>query len=128
MKNKCDCYCVQRKKVYTYHPVTGQPIGHDVGVSVCYGTKEMDECSCGGDEMKCDFYPDVRKKAKLGWVDVEFAISGCAYLDNDTEKMCYMISSKEEDIYSFVATSRRDNIYPSKVLHMDADTEYLQTL
>lgn len=29
----------------------------------CNGTRERDECTCGGDRSKCDFYPDVRKKA-----------------------------------------------------------------
>lgn len=30
----------------------------------CNGTRERDECSCGGDRTKCDFYPDVRAKEK----------------------------------------------------------------
>lgn len=30
----------------------------------CNGTRERDECSCGGDRTKCDFYPDVREKAR----------------------------------------------------------------
>jgi hypothetical protein len=64
MKNKCDCYHVEKKTIYTYHQITGRPIGHDVDVGVCWGTKEADECSCGGDEFKCDFYPNVRSKAK----------------------------------------------------------------
>ena len=29
---------------------------------VCYGTKEREPCLCGGDESKCDFYPDKRQK------------------------------------------------------------------
>ena len=29
---------------------------------LCYGTKEVEECSCGGDESKCDFYPEKRKQ------------------------------------------------------------------
>lgn len=33
---------------------------HEGGV--CYGTKEREPCSCGGDESKCDFYPDKRQK------------------------------------------------------------------
>lgn len=32
---------------------------HERGV--CYGTKECEPCSCGGDESKCDFYPEKRK-------------------------------------------------------------------
>jgi len=32
-------------------------------IGVCWGTKECEACSCGGDERKCDFYEDKRKKA-----------------------------------------------------------------
>ena len=28
--------------------------------SVCYGIKNVEECSCGGDTCKCDFYPEKR--------------------------------------------------------------------
>lgn len=34
-------------------------------IGVCWGTKECESCSCGGDESKCDFYEDKRKKATL---------------------------------------------------------------
>ena len=64
MKNKCDCYHIESKRRHTYHPITGQLIGHDDRVGVCWGTKEIDECSCGGDRTKCNFYPEVREKAK----------------------------------------------------------------
>lgn len=30
----------------------------------CWGTRERDACSCGGDQMKCDFYPEIRVKVK----------------------------------------------------------------
>lgn len=30
-------------------------------IGVCWGTKECEACSCGGDESKCDFYEDKRK-------------------------------------------------------------------
>lgn len=36
---------------------------HVYGNDVCYGTKELEECSCGGDRRKCDFYEEVRLKA-----------------------------------------------------------------
>lgn len=29
----------------------------------CWGTREREECSCGGDQRKCDFYEDVRRRA-----------------------------------------------------------------
>ena len=34
------------------------------GESRCLGTKEIDRCGCGGDESKCDFYPEKRKMAE----------------------------------------------------------------
>lgn len=53
--NKCECYeekevvdsCLYVRKL----------------VSICNGTKERDECCCGGDPAKCDFYPEIREKA-----------------------------------------------------------------
>ena len=41
---KCDCYFQHGLKF------------------LCYGTKEMEECSCGGDKSKCDFYPEKRQQ------------------------------------------------------------------
>ena len=34
------------------------------GESRCMGTKEVETCSCEGDESKCDFYPEKRKAAE----------------------------------------------------------------
>lgn len=31
----------------------------------CFETRERDACSCGGDQMKCDFYPEIREKANI---------------------------------------------------------------
>lgn len=55
MKSNCDCYHTQRKLIYGYYPL-------DVGI--CWGTKEMEECNCGGNRTKCDFYPKVREKER----------------------------------------------------------------
>lgn len=33
-------------------------------IGVCWGTKECEACSCGGDEAKCDFYDYVRKRGQ----------------------------------------------------------------
>ena len=63
MKNKCKYYHTRKKTQYTYHPITGSPISHDIDVGVCWGTREADECNCGGDRHECDFYPEVREKA-----------------------------------------------------------------
>jgi len=88
---KCDCYHIQTKRQYTYNPITGDPIGHDVKIGVCWGTKECEECSCGGDETKCDFYPEVRKrgrkkcKIKFGeWISVEDRLP-----ELDQDVLCY---------------------------------------
>ncbi len=61
--SKCECYHTRKTLRYTYDPITGSPIPHDIEVGVCWGTKECDESRCGGDESKCDFYPEVRAKA-----------------------------------------------------------------
>ena len=45
-ENKCDCYHLEH------------------GVSVCWGTKEKDLCTCGGDKKKCNFYPENRQTPK----------------------------------------------------------------
>lgn len=64
MKKNCDCYRIESKNRYTYHPITGKPIKDNIIVGVCLGTKETEECSCGGDRTKCDFYSAAREKAK----------------------------------------------------------------
>ena len=48
---QCDCYNVRIDRIY----------GNETKYGVCLGTKEVDRCNCGGDEFKCDFYPEKRK-------------------------------------------------------------------
>lgn len=59
---KCKCY----EEVWAIS-ITGW-LGPDEVIrkrrTICNGTRERDECSCGGDRTKCDFYPEVREKAK----------------------------------------------------------------
>ena len=43
--NRCDAYRLEN----------GKP--------VCFGTKDKDPCTCGGDRKKCDFYDYVREEA-----------------------------------------------------------------
>ena len=40
----------------------------------CWGTKEREECSCCGDQSKCNFYPEKRVDAQEKWIE-EF--DGC---------------------------------------------------
>ena len=51
---QCNCYNVRIDRIY----------GNEVKYGVCLGTKEVDRCNCGGDESKCDFYPEKRKVAE----------------------------------------------------------------
>lgn len=37
----------------------------DYGKSECWGTKERDVCSCGGDETKCNVYPKLMTTAQV---------------------------------------------------------------
>lgn len=60
MEKKCDCY-IEDRQLADYTPLM-KPIYKTV--SLCFGTKERDRCSCGGDRTKCDFYPEIREKAK----------------------------------------------------------------
>lgn len=58
----CNCFEESKeRRVVRYSSVTGYPIYDDVTVTRCVGTKEQDECSCGGDRRQCTFYPEYRK-------------------------------------------------------------------
>lgn len=48
---KCDCY---HEQMDWNNAICG----------VCWGTKEQDVCDCKGDRAKCDFYDNVRNRAK----------------------------------------------------------------
>ena len=51
MIKECNCY-----ERYT------DPLGKSFGR--CLGTKEIEICSCEGNESKCNFYPERRKKSR----------------------------------------------------------------
>lgn len=59
---KCDCY--HEKVMNVWNPrIYRDGSGYET-VGFCYGTKECDRCSCKGNRLECDFYPEVREKAK----------------------------------------------------------------
>jgi hypothetical protein len=78
MKNKCDCYHTKKERRYTYNLFTGNPIEHVVDVGVCWGTKEMERCSCCGNRAECDFYPEVRAEVNKS-ATIEDAINHFKY-------------------------------------------------
>lgn len=60
---KCPYYHTRTTLQHFPHPTRGIMYDMDT-VSICWGTKEQDECSCGGDRSKCDFYPEYREQSK----------------------------------------------------------------
>lgn len=57
---------------------------------------------------------ELRKRAELGWLDVEFTVFGTAYLKES--KMNYLISTDEQDVYKFIEAVACENIYCGNVL------------
>ena len=35
----------------------------------CIGTKECEDCSCGGNKLKCDFYEYIRERARVEQIE-----------------------------------------------------------
>ena len=77
------------------------------GESRCLGTKEVETCSCGGDESKCDFYPEKRKAAEKKMNTAEMWLKaqedGKTYIVKQ-QTLCY---SKQRGL--FHATNCRSN-------------------
>ena len=72
--NKCECYNIDNDGLGGF-------------ISRCNGTKEREECQCGGDESKCDFYPEKREKISMDAVE---------YLRQKT-RMCEYEGSVKKD-------------------------------
>lgn len=75
-----------------YHFYQGAGVFYSDGV--CYGTKEREPCSCGGDPVKCDFYPEKRKASICDLYDTQskqcepYKPCICPY-DGDTSKCTF---------------------------------------
>ena len=92
-KVKCDCYSEEEQIIGWHTPV-------DPKIKIvyrCNGTRERDECSCGGDRAKCDFYPEIRAK-NLTKKELLGAINICL---SDAEEMdctlCPFYDDKDDD-------------------------------
>jgi len=53
----CECYRTRFKGA------------EDAVQGYCIGTKECEDCSCGGNELKCNFYDYKRERASLEQAD-----------------------------------------------------------
>lgn len=61
---KCDCY-------------------HD---GVCWGTREKDECNCGGNILRCNFYPEKIEAAKDKY---NLCCESCKRYADEYDAWCY---------------------------------------
>ena len=59
-----NCKCWELQPIETY---VGEYHGCKIyrNKQICNGTKEREECSCNGDESKCNFYLEKRKEKKV---------------------------------------------------------------
>lgn len=92
---KCSCYQTRYKFVFS----------RNVPVGVCLGTKECDECQCGGDESKCDFYPEKREKAKKELNTAEMWLAAQENEETYVTDFCDTSYSKEEGFLTKDKTS-----------------------
>lgn len=70
---KCSCYRTKETYVsFDPYNIRKRTVGY------CNGTKEQEECGCGGNKAKCDFYQEVREEAKQN-VTIKEAISHYNY-------------------------------------------------
>ena len=59
---KCTSYETRTREVFD-ETFFGNYIPMTMEYGVCLGTKECDECTCEGNEAKCDFYPEKIDRA-----------------------------------------------------------------
>ena len=59
-KQICDCYETKSVRRYRYEPILLKTLSKKVIIGICNGTRDCEECQCGGDRKKCDFYEEVR--------------------------------------------------------------------
>ena len=56
---KCECWEEKEVIMGYYHDYPMKKVKQ-----ICNGTRECEECTCDGDESKCNFYPEKRKESK----------------------------------------------------------------
>ena len=58
------CKYYHEKQTKVWNPIKYPDMEGIETVGFCYGTKECERCYCKGNELECDFYPEVKDKAK----------------------------------------------------------------
>lgn len=103
-----------------YHFYQGAGVFYSDGV--CYGTKEREPCSCGGDPAKCDFYPEKRKAAICDLYDTQskqcepYKPCICPY-DGDTSKCTFDDMTAELHKTGEIILSNKENESLKKLLN-----------
>lgn len=137
--NKCDCYHTRTKTTYldpaSIAHITGKwPKNNGViekEVGECWGTKEREECSCGGDRTRCDFYPEVREKAKLSkfaardWIQVSFNNDG-TYNDSCINAPIIDRRGEEPSVIGFISAVDNEKVTGivwSKNIHKELSSD-----
>ena len=85
---QCKCYEARLEPIET-----NSIFQHTYGV--CLGTREIDRCNCGGDESKCDFYPEKRKVAEKKMNTAEMWLKAQEYGKTYYSKDADALYSKE---------------------------------
>ena len=100
---QCKCYETRLEPIET-----NSIFRHTYGV--CLGTKEVDRCNCGGDESKCDFYPEKRKAAKKMLNTAEMWLKaqedGKTYI-SEPQTLCY---SKHRGLFHVTDLTSYNNL------------------
>lgn len=99
--DKCSCYHEREDTKYltefekgVYFANTGKLVDSmKEVVGVCWGTKECERCKCNGDESKCDFYPEKKKKEN-SILDL--------YVVCDQNRKCFLVGGDDYEEVSSV--------------------------
>ena len=78
--NICSCFEIQPKRLFAEDGHGAKLCEIDTYVQICNGTKEREECSCGGDVTKCNFYPEKREQQRT--LDDEYSEACKKMLNN----------------------------------------------
>lgn len=92
--DKCECWEL-RKTIVGWHDKS--PLYGQYTKQICNGTKEREECTCGGNVTECNFYPEKRKEGKT-LNTAEMFIR--ANKDGKTYKCGGMRYNKEDGFYN----------------------------
>ena len=77
--------------------------------SRCLGIKEKELCACGGDESKCDFYPENKDKASRSNVtDIVTEIESILMASDTNWMLSYNPDSKLYNITIFKEDENND--------------------